>query len=165
MTMEIGLEQLKDAEEIKQLKYRYCRACDAFDQEVMIEHFADDIHIDFLPGSDLGKASTREELKGFFDFAQEPVTASSHHISNFDIRFTDKDHAIAHVYLYSWQRFKTYPETPDCHRWARYEEEWVRTDQGWKQTSLIYRVAGELGGDAFGLRIGEVVGLPVWPNA
>jgi hypothetical protein len=164
MSIEDTVRELKDREEILALKYRYCRAADALDHDVMLESFTPDCHIDFYPDSELGKASSVEELRVFFEQAQEPVLSSSHHVSNVDIRFLTSDLASLHCYLYSWQRFKGYPEVADCHRWARYEEEWIRTAQGWKQRSLVYRVAGELNGDAFGLRIGEVVRRPVWPD-
>jgi hypothetical protein len=159
------VRELKDREEILARKYRYCRGADALDHEVMLECYTPDCQIDFYPDSDLGKAHGIDELRVFFVEAQEPVLSSSHHISNVDIRFVSADVATLHCYLYSWQRFKGYPEVGDCHRWARYEEEWVRTDGGWKIRSLVYRVAGELNGDAFGLRIGEVVGRPVWPDS
>ena len=102
---------MKDREEILKLKYRYCRAADARDHDVMIEHFTPDCQIDFYPDSELGKASSVKELRGFFITAQEPVLSSSHHISNVDIRFPSADLATSHCYLYSWQRFKGYPRS------------------------------------------------------
>jgi hypothetical protein len=47
------------------------------------------------------------------------VAASSHHISNIEFNFLTDEEASVHSYLYSWQRFKRYPEVRDRHKWAR----------------------------------------------
>jgi SnoaL-like domain len=162
MSLEDDVREIKDRQQILALKCAYCRAADALDHEAMLAVFTPDCDIDFSPDTDAAKAHGIEELRGFFVVAQEPVISSSHHISNVDIVFDSADRARLHCYLYSWQRFDGYPHIADCHRWARYEEGWARTDDGWRIGVLEYRVAGELNGDAFGLRFGEVVSRPVW---
>jgi hypothetical protein len=86
-----------------------------------------------------------------------PVVASSHHLSNLEVTFPDRDTARLRAYLYSWQRYAGYPEVADRHRWAGYVDTWVRTPAGWFQSSLTYLVAGELASDPV-LRVGEYLG-------
>jgi ketosteroid isomerase-like protein len=155
------VRELVDRQEIKSLKFAYCRYADAIDINGMLSVFTDDCLINFRADrSDQrqGKSALRE----FFEAAQSVVVASSHHLSNMDIVFLGPDTAAMQSYLYSWQRFAGYPDVQDRHRWVRYEDTLVRTADGWRQSSLLYLVAGELdGGDT--PRIGELVGRPVWP--
>jgi SnoaL-like domain len=96
-------------------------------------------------GPDLPAVHGIAELREFYARALAKVTSSSHHISNAEIDFLDADTATLRCHLYSWQRFADHPSRPDRHRWARYEDTWVRTPAGWAQRSLVYRVAGETG--------------------
>lgn len=152
--------ELVDREEIRALKFAYCRYADALDIAGMVSVFAEDCRINFVPdGSQQGRG--RGDVEAFFTKAQSVVTSSSHHLSNMDIVFLERDRAAMHSYLYSWQRFVGYPEVKDRHRWARYEDVFVRTPDGWRQSELLYLVAGELAsGDH--LRFGEVLARPVW---
>jgi hypothetical protein len=156
------LHELKDRQEIKSLKYAYCRCADAIDIDGMLVAFTDDCIINFRADKSderRGKAA----LKEFIVTAQSAVISSSHHLSNMDIVFPDRDRAAMQSYLYSWQRFRGYPDVKDRHRWVRYEDEFVRTAEGWRQSALLYLVAGEIdGGDSH--RLGELVGRPVWPT-
>ena len=102
-----------------------------------------------------------ESLREFYAKAQAVVTSSSHHLSNIEIVFQTPDRAAMYSYLYSWQRFTGYPTTKDRHRWARYEDIFVRTPEGWRQSELRYLVAGELSSDST-LRSGEVMRAPFW---
>jgi ketosteroid isomerase-like protein len=157
------LRELKDRQEIQSLKFAYCRAADSLDIAGMVSVFTDDCIVNFRPDrSDerRGRAAAEE----FFSGAQSVVTSSSHHLSNMDIVFRDPDTAAMYSYLYSWQRFTGYPEVKDRHRWARYEDVFVRTAEGWRQSELLYVVAGELASDPV-LRIGEVMDRPVWTGA
>jgi hypothetical protein len=99
----------------------------------------------------------RQALRDWYARRLGSVVASSHHLSNFEVSFTDPDTAVVRCYLYSWQRFQAFPDEADRHRWGRYLDTWVRTSDGWFQSSLTYLVAGELSSDAV-LRIGEYLG-------
>lgn len=155
-----ALRRLVDGEEIRSLKHRYLRCADAVDVDGMLSVFTGDCVVNFRPDrSDerRGLAAARD----FFSAAQSIVVASSHHISNTDIVFRGPDLAAMHSVLYSWQRFKDWPAMADRHRWARYEDVFVRTDDGWRQSELLCLVAGEIGGPT-PPRVGEVIGRPVW---
>jgi ketosteroid isomerase-like protein len=155
------LQELKDRQEITALKYAYCRFADAIDVAGMLRAFTDDCVINFRADRSDERRGP-EALEEFFTAAQSVVISSSHHLSNMDIVFLDPDRAAMQSYLYSWQRFVGYPEVKDRHRWVRYEDEFVRTEAGWRQSALLYLVAGELDGGETP-RIGELVGRPVWP--
>jgi ketosteroid isomerase-like protein len=155
-----ALRELVDREQIRALKYAYCRYADALDIAGMVSGFTEDCRINFVPDGSQERRG-RDEVEAFYAKAQSVVSSSSHHLSNMDVVFLGPDRAAMHSYLYSWQRFVGYPEVKDRHRWARYEDVFVRTPNGWRQSELLYLVAGELAsGDH--LRFREVVDRPVW---
>jgi hypothetical protein len=155
------LRQMQDRVDLASLKFQYCRAADAMDVQAMTAIFTDDCLVRFAPDGSRDMRG-REQLADFYRTALGPVAASSHHVSNLDIIFDGADRARMHCYLYSWQRLRGYPELADRHRWARYEDAFVRTADGWRQSELHMVVAGEL--SEAGPRIGEVVGRPIWPG-
>jgi ketosteroid isomerase-like protein len=152
------LRELCDKERIRSLKFAYARYADAIDLEGMVSVFTEDCRVRFRPDVVLRGP---QEVKEYYRQAQSVVTSSSHHLSNMDIVFQGPDTAAMHSYLYSWQRFTGYPDVRDRHRWARYEDVFVRTPEGWRQSELNYIVAGELAsGDS--LRVGEHRDRPIW---
>ena len=159
---QVALQQIADRLAIEDLKYRYCRLADNGDASGMAAVFTDDCRVNFRPDGSLERR-TRAEVLEFYRAALAPVTSSSHHVSNFEICFDDADTARTTCALYSWQRFQGYPDVPDRHRWARYEDTFVRTPDGWRQSELLYLVIGEYTGE--GARGGELAGRPTWPPA
>lgn len=157
------VRQLVDREEILARKYHYCRCADLFDAAGMASIFTEDATITFRPD---GGASCqgRAAIEAWYRNAMGDVVASSHHLSNVEVVFTGPNEARLHCYLYSWQRFAGHPEIADRHRWARYEDTFVRTGDGWLQSDLVYLVAGEIGPDAVP-RIGEVIAHGPWKVA
>jgi len=160
-TTDVSLAQVQDRFDLASRKYHYCRCADAKDVEGMLSVFTADCVAAFEP-DDAAALHGRDALATFFRAALEPVVSSSHHVSNLDIVFDGPDRARMHSYLYSWQRLVGYPERADRHRWARYEDEFVRTTSGWRQTRLRMRVAGQI--TELASRVGEVVGVAVWPD-
>ncbi|TQC46691.1 nuclear transport factor 2 family protein [Rhodococcus sp. WS4] len=154
------LRLLVDAEEIRRLKYAYCRAADAMDAEGMLAVFTADCIVDLSGG--LGDAVTGiDAAREFYSGALSKFTVSSHHLSNMDIVFESADTARMESYLYSWQRYKEYPERVDRHRWARYRDVFRRNAGGWKQSKLVCYVAGEITPEELE-RGGETIPLPPW---
>jgi uncharacterized protein (TIGR02246 family) len=154
-----AVQRLIDRVDIIEGKNAYARAADALDPDRMIELFTDDCSALYHPGGEPIRG--REQLRDWYRQRLGPVVASSHHLSNFEVTFTGDDSAELRCYLYSWQRFKDFPEQRDRHRWSRYFDTWVRTANGWRQRSLTLLVAGELSSEA-DLRIGEYLGRPEW---
>jgi hypothetical protein len=150
--VEDRLRRIEDRTEIIEGKYEYCRYADTLDPELMVTLFTSDIVASYAP--DAPDISGKDALRRFYTQALGTVVASSHHVSNCELVFLDDDHAELSCYLYSWQRFLDYPQTQDRHRWARYVDHWVRTTEGWLQSRLSYRIAGEVTSD-HPARVGE----------
>ncbi|GAF48134.1 hypothetical protein RW1_049_00430 [Rhodococcus wratislaviensis NBRC 100605] len=155
-----AVRQLIDAEEIRRLKYTYCRAADAMDAEGMLAVFTDDCVVD-LSGGRGGAVFGIDAARTFYSGALGKFTASSHHLSNMDVVFESADTARLESYLYSWQRYKDYPKMKDRHRWARYRDVFRRDVDGWKQSKLVCYVGGEITPEELE-RSGETTALPVW---
>lgn len=156
------VRELADREAIRSLKFFYARCADAVDVDGMLSVFTDDCVVNFRADRS-DERRGREAARDFFATAQSVVVSSSHHLSNMDIVFHGLDRAAMHSVLYSWQRFTGYPDVADRHRWARYEDVFVRTADGWRQSELLCLVAGEIGGPTEP-RLGEVLAAPTWPG-
>ena len=135
------VQRLMDHAEIIERKCSFARAADAGDAEAMVAFFTPGVTASYDPGAPAMEG--RDVVHSWYADRLEGVLASSHHLSNFEIAFPHRDTAELRCYLYSWQRFEGHPERPDRHRWARYLDSWVRTDQGWLQSSLTCLGAGE----------------------
>ena len=92
------------------------------------------------------------------DYFQGSVS-SAHYITNSELIFESSECVTLHAYMYSWQRFKNHPAVADCHRWGRYENQFVRTPEGWRLRRMRLLSAGEYGGT----RIGEQLSRPFPP--
>ena len=107
----------------------------------MVERFVEDCTASYEPGGQVIRG--REALREWNTNRLRHISASSHHISNIEVRFDDANHATLFCYLFSWQHFDDYPTTPDRQRYGRYMDTWVRIDGAWWQKSLKLLVAGE----------------------
>jgi ketosteroid isomerase-like protein len=149
------LQQLVDADAIRELINVYARCADDGDNERMVSLFVDECTASFKPAEVL---SGKDDLLAWLTKVQSSIVTSSHFITNNDIRFDAPDHAIGHHYLYSFGRFAGYPGVEDKHRWCRYENTYCRTADGWRLESLAIFASVEYGGD----RVGESRGR-TWP--
>ena len=121
------LQWLVDIEEIKQLKARYAAACDDdYAADKIAELFVDDAVWD---GGMMGFAETREGIREFFANASNIVGFAVHGVSNPLIE-VDGDRASGRWYLMQPMVLKG----NDACYWycAQYEDQYVRTDDGWK---------------------------------
>lgn len=150
--LENEVRRLLDKQALMECKHSYLRAADVCDPDRMVAGFADDFVASYVPGAP--PTTTRSEIHAWYTQRLTTVVASSHHISNFEFEFDGQDRATTHSYLYSWQRFADHPTTADRHRFGRYTDTWERREDAWVQTSLTYRIAGELCNDAVP-RVGE----------
>jgi ketosteroid isomerase-like protein len=146
-----ALQRLVDRTDIIEAKCAYARACDAVDADRMVALFVEDCVADYEPGAP--QIVGRTALRDWYAGRVGAVASGSHHVSNFEATFLDDDTVELRSYVYSWQRLVGHPEVSDRHRWGRYLDRWVRTPDGWRQASLVYRLAGELA-DGSG-RVGE----------
>ena len=121
------VQWLVDIEEIKQLKARYAAACDDdYDSEAIAGLFTADAVWD---GGMMGFAETREGIREFFANASNLVGFAIHGLSN-PIIDVDGDEATGRWYLFQPMTMKgTESAFWFC---ARYEDRYVRTEEGWK---------------------------------
>jgi hypothetical protein len=155
MTDDERMLRLLDKDEIIALKCAFARAADARLPDRMAARFTEDCTVSYVPGEPA--IHGREPLGAWYAERLGTVASSSHHLSNFEITFPDRDTALLRCYVYSWQRFADYPADADRHRWGRYADQWVRTDSGWFQSTLRYLLAGEVSADP-APRVGEYFG-------
>lgn len=156
--LEQAIQRLVDREEISELMARYCRYADLLDAAGMAACFAVDCIVAYVPASTAPPARSQKELLEFLNAYFPNSASSSHYVTNVELVFDTPDEVTATTYMYSWQRFKSYPATADCHRYGRYEFRIVRTKDGWRFSRLTLISAGEYGGS----RIAEQFGRP-WP--
>ena len=154
------VRELKDRVDILETMYAYCRHADMLDGDAMADLFVDDCVASFSPVGENLTFRGQAALRGFLNGALGVTVSGSHHIANPELIFESPDRVALHCYMYSWQRFQGHPDTPDCHRWGRYENRFVRTAQGWRMDRLKLLSAGEYGG----ARIGEQLGRAFPPR-
>ncbi|MEE2777580.1 MAG: nuclear transport factor 2 family protein [Acidobacteriota bacterium] len=123
--------RLEDIEAIRRLKARYCYACDdGYDTDTLVDLFVEDAVWD---GGDLGVAVGREKIRRFFDNTPAVMPFAVHMVMD-PLIDVDGDRATG-----AWYLFQAATYAPDgTALWgsARYDEEYVRTAQGWKFQSL-----------------------------
>lgn len=158
MNLEQALRRLQDRVEIEELLARYCRCADLFDPEGMAACFTQNCRVAYVPSSVAAPARSRQELLGFLCDYFPNSLSSAHYITNVELLFDEPGQVTAHTYMYSWQRFKGYPDTADCHRYGRYEFRLEHTPDAWRICRLNLVSMGEYGGE----RIAEQFNRP-WP--
>ncbi|MDX1383576.1 MAG: nuclear transport factor 2 family protein [Thermoanaerobaculia bacterium] len=125
--LEARVRRLEDVEAIRRLKARYCFACDAgYDVEALAELFTEDAVWD---GGALGVAEGREAIRRFFERAPQAMSFAVHMVTNPLIEI-DGDTATGAWYLL--QAATHAPSESAVWGSARYDEEYVRTETGWK---------------------------------
>ncbi len=125
--LERRIRRLEDIEEIKQLKHRYCAACDdTYDTDAIVSLFTEDAVWD---GGIWGKFEGREEIRGFFRRAPQVLPFAVHMVLN-PIIDVNGDTAKGTWYLL---QACTLAEGGDRAVWgsARYDEDYVRVNGHW----------------------------------
>jgi ketosteroid isomerase-like protein len=134
-----SLERLLDKEEIADVVRAYCYHFDRAETDELVDLFTADATVDYGPdvqrlnGTEEIRAMVSAGLSGFF-------AATSHHVSNFMIRFDGPDAARSLCYLYAWHRYRD--GRPDSELWGQYHHEFRRLSGRWKIASLVLRAAG-----------------------
>jgi len=125
-SMQAGIQWLVDVEKIKQLKHRYCAACDDdYDPDALAALFTTNAIWD---GGPLGHAEGRDAIRAHFAGAPELVKFAIHHVTN-PIIEVDGDRATGRWYL--WQPMVA--RTDDVAMWlaAKYFDRYRRAGDGW----------------------------------
>ncbi len=128
------IRELKDIEEITRLKARYCRSVDLNDWAGYASLLMDDYYFD----SDGGVYEGRDKVVAFVSSALEHAT-TVHHVHTPDITITGPRTASA---IWPMDDYVTIPgEGSDfvLHGYGWYEEEYVRTPDGWRLQRCVER--------------------------
>jgi ketosteroid isomerase-like protein len=132
---------VSDEDEVRRILHTYCRMLDERDlDELMHRVYLADAVDDRRRGEPL---RGHEQIKGYFANAFEHVAATAHLISNADVD-VDGDRATSYcrVTAYHWM-FGGDPVRPaDFVVLGSYDDEFVRTPDGWR---IARRVVGALG--------------------
>lgn len=143
--MESALRRLIDHQEITDLIHDYCTYLDLYEPALVAALFTEDCITDYGPSFG-GEVAGREKLERGWFHALATWEATSHHVSNIRLEFEDDDNARGTTYLYAWHRHGD-SETPDLHVWARYNDRFVRTSEGWRFSERRVTAAGQIGAD------------------
>jgi ketosteroid isomerase-like protein len=126
-SMERAVRQLVDKDAIRTVLYDYAYYLDMNLTNELAGLFTDDCFIAYGPGFGAdGIEEYRKTLEGVGTF----FTATSHHVSNVKVEFTDDDTAEVRSAVYAWHRYQR--ERPDGHVMGQYHDVLVRTAAGWR---------------------------------
>lgn len=127
------LRALRDIEEIKQLRARYCRLVDTKDWAGWAETcLTDDFHID----SDGGVQDGRDVVVASVSAALADAS-TVHHVYTPEISLTGPDSATGVWAMEDFVRMTLNGAPFAFHGCGHYHEEYVRTDDGWRITSVV----------------------------
>ena len=122
-------QRLEDRAAIQDLNSRYATMCDTFQLEATLDCWTDDAVFDERE-SGYGEIRGKEALRAFF---RDTIFATNafmvHMMSNHLIDFVDADRATGSVWLIAESVKKSGVRSRVI---ARYEDEYRRTEQGWK---------------------------------
>ena len=126
-SMERAVRQLVDKDAIRTVLYDYAYYLDMNLTDELAGLFTDDCFIAYGPGFG---ADGIEEYRKTLDGVGTFFTATSHHVSNVKVEFTDDDTAEVRSAVYAWHRYQR--ERPDGHVMGQYHDVLVRTAAGWR---------------------------------
>jgi ketosteroid isomerase-like protein len=125
--------RLADEAEIERLKHRYCYATDALDVDAISETFTEDGLLD-VPIYDAVEG--HEGIREYFEwFGDQTYETRAHNVFN-PIIDVDGDTATG---IWYYLVVYTVPGGKMLVGHGRYDDEFVRTDDGWKLSSVIAR--------------------------
>lgn len=98
--VEDAVDRLKDTHEIEQVLYRYARAVDRADWDLLRSVYHPDAYDDH--------GGYRGDVEGFVAYViarHRNIEHSAHHLSNICIDFVDQDVAVVETHCHAFQRF------------------------------------------------------------
>jgi ketosteroid isomerase-like protein len=131
-----------DVAAVHRVLLAYARHLDAGEVDRVMELFTDDCKVNYAKG-DTWAMQGRSTVAAHLATTLSRFSATSHHISNVDIVVDGEDTATSQCYLYAWHRFAKYPDKPDFEFWGRYDDELIRTDDGWRIAVRRLTMAGK----------------------
>lgn len=133
------IRSLADRVAIGELLSDYAFCVDANRMADLLDLFTEDCDVAYGRGFGAqGKAELSRLMAGIPDF----FAATSHHISNVVVRFTDDDHADVRAVVYAWHRYVE--ERPDAIWMGYYADQVLRTPAGWRIRTLRMQTTGSI---------------------
>ena len=141
LNVEQRLQRLESIEAIKQLKYRYLRACDNQDPAAVKACYAEgEIELDF---GRVGAFRTRDELVEVFSvLACQPHIVEMHHAQNPEIVLQDENNATGYWGLYYF--LINTRDNVTTQLAGYYRDRYRRTDEGWRICASTFTVTSTL---------------------
>jgi hypothetical protein len=132
-----AVRELVDKDQIKSVLFDYGFYLDMNMTEELATLFTDDCVVSYGPrfGSE-GKDEYRETLEGVGTF----FAATSHHVSNVVVSFSDEDTATVRSVLFAWHRYNR--DRPDGYVMGQYHDVLVRMREGWRFKRRELRYTG-----------------------
>jgi len=93
---------LEDIEQIKRLKYRYCRCIDTANVKELAELFTEDASICYVGGSYKFEAQGRDKICEAIGFAFHSQAIAFHHVNHPEIDLVSPTEATGTWYLKDW---------------------------------------------------------------
>lgn len=124
-SLETRIKKLEDIQAIKDLKHRYCAACDDnYNPDEIAPLFTENAVWD---GGAMGRVEGRDAIHAYFSVAPQSVPFAVHQVSNPIIEI-DGDTATGSWYL--WQPMHFAPTSQALWLAARYRDQYRREEDG-----------------------------------
>lgn len=133
------LDDLLATAAIAEVIHGYCFHFDRAEPAAVLALFTEDAVVDYGPdvptmtGLDALGDMLERGLRHFF-------AATSHHVSNIQVRLDGPDRAESVCYVYAWHRYRD--GRPTSELWGQYHHAFRRTEAGWKISRLVLKAAG-----------------------
>ncbi len=140
MDQSAALHHLLDRQSIAGLIHAYCFHFDRNEPDAVAGLFTEDAVVDYGPETAdlIGVAAIRAAVSTGLTTT---FAATSHHVSNIEIRFDADDVATSICYLYAWHRYHS--GAPDGELWGQYHHRFQRAAEGWRISGLVLKAAGQ----------------------
>jgi enoyl-CoA hydratase len=133
------VRELVDKDAIKTVMFDYAFYLDMNMTEDLAALFTHDCIVTYGPGFEAeGKKEYRTTLEGVGTY----FAATSHHVSNVVVSFSDEDTATVRSVLLAWHRYNR--TRPDGYVLGQYHDILVRTPEGWRFKRRELRHAGTI---------------------
>ena len=123
-------QRLEDIEEIRQLKYRYCRCIDTANIAELKELFTEDASVCYVGGSYRFEAQGRDKIIEAIAYAFHSEAIACHHVNHPEISIVSPTEATGVWYLKDW--FLDLRHNIITDGAAFYRDRYVKRDGRWQ---------------------------------
>jgi len=128
----VDVQEVADKLEIQELLFRYARAVDTKDWELLEAVFTPDAHLDYTSAG--GPAAGRDEVVAWLARSLALLPVTQHYITNLEIEL-DGDRARVRAMFYNPMQLPGMTDMSACG--GNYLHEVVRTPAGWRSERLV----------------------------